>query len=206
MQMHHLASHTSCVARQNFDERGKKMRASPRRTLLSCAVALALALWCVPCAFASEAQEQTPQAEITEIATPSDSDCQAISAIGSVAQNKVVDAATSDSREAVENEDDNAISVQSVLNGLYVFQTDFEQQNESTVVTVSLPNLDNLLATGKADTVSIIATMRYNGKVTREVSKQQSLADLKIAGGSFTMDFKTTASSQQLRNFTRTAS
>lgn len=188
--MHHLASHTSCVVRQNFDEKGKKMSTSPGRKLLSCAVALALALWCAPCAFASEAQEQTPPAEIAETATPSDSGDQAISAIESVAQNETVDVAAADSEEAAGNEGDNGISVLSVLNGLYVFQTDFEQENESTVVTVSLPNLDNLLATGKADTVSITATMRYNGKVTREVSKQQSLADLKIAGGSFTMDFK----------------
>ena len=109
--MHHFASHTSCVARQNFDEKGKKMSTSPGRKLLSCAVALALVLWCAPCAFASEAQEQTPPAEIAETTTPSDSGDQAISAIESVVQNETIDVATSDSREAAENEDDNAISV-----------------------------------------------------------------------------------------------
>lgn len=87
------------------------MSTSPGRKLLSCAVALALVLWCAPCAFASEAQEQTPPAEIAETTTPSDSGDQAISAIESVVQNETIDVATSDSREAAENEDDNAISV-----------------------------------------------------------------------------------------------
>ena len=166
------------------------MSTSPGRKLLSCAVALALALWCAPCAFASEAQNQTPQIEASGPAAPSDADDQVVDAIDATAQNIAANASAEEPEEATVQEADGSISVQSVLNGLYVFQTDFEQNSGSTTVTVSLPNIDSLLATGKADTVSIAATMRYNGTITREVSQQQSLPDLKIAGGSFTMDFK----------------
>ena len=71
----------------------------------------------------------------------------------------------------------------------YPYQVDYDQQPNSTTVTVSLPDIAQILTLGAADEVVITATMSYKGVVKREVVVSQGLAALSASNDHFDMDF-----------------
>lgn len=96
---------------------------------------------------------------------------------------------------------ENGIATYSVYGSSYAYQVDYEQQAESTTVTVTLPNLDSLISMDKADSLTIEASMSYNGTITRFVTKKITLEELEGLGGSFGMDFQDYGKFQAVAKF-----
>lgn len=67
--------------------------------------------------------------------------------------------------------------------------TSYEQREETTVVTVKPQNLDKIKKQQLADSVTITAVMKYNGKTTRTVTEEKSISSISDSG--FVMDLKT---------------
>ncbi len=74
--------------------------------------------------------------------------------------------------------------------GVNPFLTTYTQQTNSTVVTVTIPNYDNLIVLG-ATSVVVEVTMSYDGVTTRDVQFKKSLSSLSGGDHSFTVDFTT---------------
>ena len=88
-------------------------------------------------------------------------------------------------------EGEEGISLFSVIGSDYIYQVDLEQQDETTVVAVTLPNADALVESGKADRVVVDGVMNYNGVITRQVTAEKALSELAQSGFAFDLDFAT---------------
>ncbi|RVU98706.1 ricin-type beta-trefoil lectin domain protein [Coriobacteriales bacterium OH1046] len=63
-------------------------------------------------------------------------------------------------------------------------------QRNITQATITVEELDAILASGEADAIVVDATMSYRGTITRSVSKTLALADIDAATAAFDMDFE----------------
>lgn len=91
--------------------------------------------------------------------------------------------------ETAEVSDGEGLASLSVLSGSYIYRVDLEQVDSGTKVKVSLPNLDALLSTQRADAVTVEANINYRGAITRSVTAEKKLTDLSGESGFFEMDF-----------------
>jgi hypothetical protein len=71
------------------------------------------------------------------------------------------------------------------------YQVNYEQQPNSTVVKVSVPNAASLISAGRADRIIVKATMTYEGKAVRSIEITKQLSDVVADSSSFMMDFET---------------
>lgn len=67
--------------------------------------------------------------------------------------------------------------------------TSYEQRDETTVVTVIPQSLEKIKTQQMADSVTITAVMKYNGKITRTVKEEKRISSIPDSG--FVMDLRT---------------
>lgn len=154
------------------------------KRLTACLLAVVLSMWCIPIGFADE------QHSTEELSAPLvDEVLQGDGSIDDTSE-EVLEPEVSETEAvgALEMKTGSA-SERSVIGGSYIYQVDYELTDNSTVVKVSLPNVGDLIASGKADKVVIEAKMNYGNAVTRAVSCEHYLADIEASGGVFDLDF-----------------
>ncbi|MDR1183810.1 MAG: RICIN domain-containing protein [Coriobacteriales bacterium] len=71
------------------------------------------------------------------------------------------------------------------------YQVNYEQQPNSTVVKVSVPNAASLISMGLANRMTVEAAMTYGGKTVRSAEATKSLSEVVASSSSFTMNFGT---------------
>lgn len=70
----------------------------------------------------------------------------------------------------------------------YVFNTSISQVDETTKVSVSIPEINSIKEFGLADQVRLSASMSYDGKVTRSVANSANIAELNSTDATFDLN------------------
>jgi hypothetical protein len=150
-------------------------------TLLACLLVLGF----VPAAYASEGAEQSDTVVNSEEGVES-------AAVPEASAEELDPSPTDEisvpATTATAEEEEGFFEPQAAV-GFY--QVNYEQQPNSTIVKVSVPNAASLVSTGRANRVVVEATMTYQSKTVRSVRTEKALSTLSAADPAFTMNFGT---------------
>lgn len=173
------------------------------KRITSVFLVLALMIWCVPFAYADEAdieQSQIDHGVSDSGVEPVLSDDMPEDADQQINDDKWDSLNSLDSEEVLSGEDNklaknemtnSGMSPSSVVNSTYMYQMDLQQQGTTTYVKVSFPNAASLIDSGRADRVVVEAIMSYNGVETRSISQERELASLVSSDYAFDIDMST---------------
>lgn len=70
-----------------------------------------------------------------------------------------------------------------------MWEVSYQQSGETTTVNISPESVKQIVQQNLAESLSVTATMQYNGKVTRTVTKEKTISEISASG--FQMDFQT---------------
>lgn len=70
-----------------------------------------------------------------------------------------------------------------------MWEVSYQQNAETTMVNISPESVKKIVQQNLATSLSVTATMQYNGKVTRTITKEKSISEISASG--FQMDFQT---------------
>jgi len=167
-----------------------RLRALSTR-VLGVVLTLAMSLSSLSMVFADEPEEQPAvSVEVTEPTNPAESVYQPDQGIDNETDGFI---GNSDAvQEPTGNENTIALPDDSIepLASTFPYYVAYDPVPNSTKVTISLPNLDELIHLNTANSVTVEASMIYQGRVIRAPKMTQSLTALQAAGtNSFVMDF-----------------